>query len=161
MATAFIGVGSNLGDRAGYIDLARQSLAELPGTRLAGFSTVYETAAAGPVAQGDFLNAAAELDTQLDPFELLEALAGIERGGGRPATEPRVKWGPRTLDLDILLYGDQVISTAALVVPHPLMHERWFVLRPLAELAPGALHPVLRKTAGEMLRDLEKSGGSR
>lgn len=164
MARAFIAIGSNLGDRSGHVDRARARLAKLPRTRLVGFSSTYETAPVGPVEQGDFLNAAAELDTQLDPFELLEALRQIERDAGRPAEPTRVKWGPRTLDLDIVLYGYEVISSDTLVVPHPLMHERWFVLKPLAELAPQAVHPILQMTVADLLKNVEEvqaAGGRR
>ncbi len=156
MARAFIAIGSNLGDRLAHVKRARVDLAELPRTRLVGVSSTYETAPVGPVEQGDFLNAAASLDTQLDPFELLEALREIEREAGRPTGSARVKWGPRTLDLDIILYGQEVISTETLVVPHPLMHERWFVLKPLAELAPDTVHPILQMTIAGLLKNVEE-----
>ena len=158
MARAFIGVGSNVGDRSGYVDQARQSLAGLARTRLVGFSSVYDTAAAGPVAQGRFLNAAAELETEFDPFELLEALTEIERQSGRAPADKRVKGEPRTLDLDLLLYDDRVILTDTLSVPHPLMHERWFVLKPLADLAPEAVHPIMQVTVGALLKEVAGEG---
>lgn len=157
MARAFIGIGSNLGDRSAYVASARQSLAELPETLLTGFSSVYDTAPISHIEQDDFLNAVAELDTQLEPLALLDALAAIEGSAGRPGSARRVKWGPRTLDLDILLYDDRVISEDALVVPHPLMHERWFVLKPLAELAPQVVHPILQMTVGELLKYVEQA----
>ena len=156
MARAFIAIGSNLGDRPGHLERARMQLAKLPRTRLVDFSSTYETAPVGPVEQGDFLNAAAMLDTQLAPSQLMEALDQIEREAGRPAGPDRVKWGPRTLDLDLVLYGHEVISSETLVVPHPLMHERWFVLKPLAELAPEAVHPILQMTVAELLNSVEK-----
>jgi 2-amino-4-hydroxy-6-hydroxymethyldihydropteridine diphosphokinase len=156
MARVFIGIGTNVGDRAANMELARVALADLPRTRLAGFSKVYETEPVGPVAQGEFFNAAAELDTQLDPYDLLDALARIEGYAGRTPRAQRVKWGPRTLDLDILLYENRVISSDELIVPHPLMHERWFVLKPLADLAPQAVHPVLEMTVADLLRDVEE-----
>ena len=156
MARAFIAIGSNLGDRPGHVERARNHLAGLPRTWLVGFSSTYETAPVGPVEQGDFLNAAAMLDTELDPFELMKALGEIEREAGRSAGPDRVKWGPRTLDLDIVLYGQEVISSETLVVPHPLMHERWFVLKPLAELAPQAVHPILHMTVADLLKNVEK-----
>lgn len=156
MARVFIGIGTNLGDRAANIELARRSLASLPRTRLVAFSPVYETAPVGPVEQGTFLNAAAELDTQLDPYDLLDALARIEGFAGRTPRAQRLKWGPRTLDLDILLFENRVISSDELIVPHPMMHERWFVLKPLADLAPGAVHPLLEMTIGDLLRDVEE-----
>jgi len=156
MARAFIAIGSNLGDRHGHLERARLGLARLPRTRLVSFSPTYETAPVGPVEQGDFLNAAAVLDTQLDPFELLAALRQIERDTGRPTEPERAKWGPRTLDLDIVLFGSEIISSDALTVPHPLMHERWFVLKPLADVAPQAVHPILQLTVADLLKNVEQ-----
>ena len=152
MARVFIGIGSNVGDRAAHIAHARAALAALPKTRLVAFSKVYETAPVGPVPQGEYFNAAAELDTQLEPLELLEKLRGIEAGSGRAPESQRVKWGPRTLDLDILLYDDRVIANDRLRVPHPHMHERRFVLEPLADIAPEANHPTAGATIRELLR---------
>lgn len=156
MALAYIGIGSNIGDRAAYLRLAQERLAGLDGTRLVAASRVYETEPVGPVPQGKYLNAVARLDTQLDPYELLDALEAIEQLADRPPRDERVKWGPRTLDLDILLYGKQVISNDELVVPHPMMHERWFVLKPLADLDAGAVHPLLQMTVGELLSYLDQ-----
>lgn len=157
MASVFIGIGSNLGDRSAYLRLAERRLAGLDRTRLVAMSRVYETQPVGPVPQGKYLNAVAKLDTRLDPYELLDALEEIEQQAGRPPRHERVKWGPRTLDLDILLYGDRVISSDELVVPHPMMHERWFVLKPLADLDAGAVHPLLEMTVGELLSYLNQS----
>lgn len=156
MTKAFIGIGSNLGDRAGYLALAQARLSGLSRTRLVGLSAVYETEAVGPVPQGRYLNGVAQLETDLDPYELWDSLEAIELESGREPRGERVKWGPRTLDLDLLLYGDRVVSSDELVVPHPLMHERWFVLKPLADLDAGVVHPVLEMTAGELLADLER-----
>ena len=160
MTRAFIGIGSNVGDRQGYLDLARRELSALPRTKLVRFSSTFETAPVGPVHQGAFFNAAAELETELDPFDLLDGLAAIEGKAGREPRRTRVKWGPRTLDLDILLYGDRVISSDELVVPHPMLHERWFVLKPLAELDADLVHPVLEMRIGELLKYLEQSEAS-
>ena len=165
MARVFIGVGSNMGDRQAMLASARLALAHLPGTTLAGWSSEYETEPVGPVPQGKFLNAAAQLDTTLEPAVLLEHLSEIERRSGRSSQDQRIKWGPRTLDLDVLLYGDRVISEDDLVVPHPLMHERWFVLKPLADLDPAAVHPLLEMTVGALLKYVEQdrqvpAGGS-
>ncbi len=160
MARAFIGIGSNVGDRAGFIELARRELSRLPGTSLTRFSQIYETEPVGPVAQGPFLNAAAELDTALDPFELLDEIVRIEELAGRPPEERRVKWGPRTLDLDILLFGSRVISHDELVVPHPMLHERWFQLKPLADLDPNVVHPALEMTVGDLLKEVERGSRS-
>jgi len=155
MTRVFIGIGSNVGDRQAHVDLARRGLEALPRTAKVTLSPTYETAPVGPVRQGPFLNAVAQVDTDLSPFDLLEALADLEAEAGRTTPADRVKWGPRTLDLDILLYGDRVISHDDLVVPHPLMHERWFVLKPLCDLAPTAVHPVLEMTVGELLKYVE------
>jgi 2-amino-4-hydroxy-6-hydroxymethyldihydropteridine diphosphokinase len=156
MARVFVGIGSNVGDREGYIELARRGLAAIPRTRLVAMSPVYETEPVGPVPQGSFLNAAAELETDLEPFELLRAMREVERAAGREPPDQRMKWGPRTLDLDILLYGERVLSHDDLVVPHPLMHERWFVLKPLADLDPSVVHPLLEMTVGDLLEYLEQ-----
>ena len=157
MAKAFIGIGSNLGDRQAHLAMARAELAALPRTTLAAFSPVYETAPLGPVGQGAFLNAAARLETELDPYDLLDALQAIEAKAGREPPEKRRKWGPRVLDLDILLYDNRVVSGDDLVIPHPMMHERWFVLRPLADLAPRLVHPVLEMTIGDLLLYVEQN----
>ncbi|MEX2216443.1 MAG: 2-amino-4-hydroxy-6-hydroxymethyldihydropteridine diphosphokinase [Phycisphaeraceae bacterium] len=160
MARVFIGIGSNVGDRQSFINLARTELAKLPGSLLVKFSGVHETPPVGPVEQGPFLNAAAELSTKLDPFDLLDELARIEALAGRTPEAKRVKWGPRTLDLDILLYGEQVISHDELVVPHPMLHERWFALKPLAELDANVVHPVLEMTVGDLLKEVERGRGN-
>jgi 2-amino-4-hydroxy-6-hydroxymethyldihydropteridine diphosphokinase len=157
MAKAFVGIGSNLGDRGAHLALARAELGALPRTSLAAFSPVYETAPLGPVGQGPFLNAAARLETELDPYDLLDALRAIETKAGREPVGRRPKWGPRVLDLDILLYDNRVVSSDELVIPHPLMHERWFVLRPLADLEPRLVHPLLEMTIGDLLLYVEQS----
>lgn len=156
MTRAFIGIGTNVGDRHAHIEHARQSLAALPDTRLIKFSSIYETAPVGPIQQGDFLNAAAEIETTLEPAELLAELKKIEQSAGRTPEATRLKWGPRTLDLDILLYGNRIIDTGPPVVPHPHMHERLFVLEPLAELDPDAMHPKLKQTVAQLLAKLQR-----
>ncbi|MCX5661594.1 MAG: 2-amino-4-hydroxy-6-hydroxymethyldihydropteridine diphosphokinase [Planctomycetota bacterium] len=158
MARAMIGIGANVGDRWANLDLARRLLGAIPQSRLVKFSQVYETAPVGPVKQGDYLNAAAELETGLEPTALLAELAKIEAESGREPRGVRQHWGPRTLDLDILLYDQRVVREESLAVPHPRLHERWFVLRPLADLDPGMKHPVLAKSVGELLAEVEKSG---
>lgn len=152
VARVFVGIGSNLDDRDAHLDLARRRLEQMARTRLVAFSGVYETDPVGPIPQGRFLNAAAELQTDLDPVTLLRSLTKIETESGRPIGDERVKWEPRTLDLDILLYDQRVISSDDLVVPHPMMHERWFVLKPLCDLDTGVLHPLLQMTVGELLK---------
>lgn len=157
MACVYVGIGTNLGNRRAMLAMARGHMAAMPKTKLIGWSKVYETVPVGPVPQGQFLNAAAQLDTQLSPEILLDQLASIEQQSGRSAEDQRVKWGPRILDIDILLYDDLVISTDKLVIPHPLMHERWFVLQPMADLAPQVVHPVLEITIEQLLKSVEPS----
>lgn len=138
--TAWIGLGANLGDPVATVNAAFHMLAQMPGCRLGRCSSLYRTAALGPGCDGqpDYINAVAAVDTELAPADLLGALFAIEQRCGRTRS---YRNAPRTLDLDLLLYGDQVIDTAALQVPHPRMHERAFVLLPLAELAPTLLIP--------------------
>ena len=157
MARVFIGIGSNLGDRAAHLEHARQALAAMPQTHRVVFSPVYDTKPIGPIPQGRYLNAVALLETELDPYDLLDALNAIECETGRGPSLQRTKWGPRTLDLDILLYDQRVISSDELVVPHPMMHERWFVLKPLVDLDPDAVHPVLEMTVSELLKYVNES----
>src|SRR5689334_24340244 len=127
--TAYIALGSNLGDRRDYLDRALQALKQRPGIIVRQVSSYYETApVGGPPGQGDFLNAAAELHTDLKPKELLQTLLEIERQLGRVREVPM---GPRTVDLDLLLYGDLIRDEIELTIPHPRMHERLFVLQPL------------------------------
>jgi 2-amino-4-hydroxy-6-hydroxymethyldihydropteridine diphosphokinase len=139
--TAYIALGSNLGDRAGMLRAAIAKLDEAPGTRVTRVSTFLENpAVGGPADSPPFLNAAAAVETDLDAPSLLATLLSIEQGLGRHRRE---KWGPRTIDLDLLLFGDAVIDSEQLTVPHPLMHLRDFVLLPMTQIAPEVLHPLL------------------
>ena len=151
MVRAFVGLGSNLGDREATLRAAAERLAKLPRTRLVAVSTLRETEPVGYVDQPRFLNGAVELETELPARRLLAALLDLERefGRDRAGVPPH---GPRTLDLDLLLYGDAVIDEPGLAVPHPRLHERAFVLEPLAELdaalkipAKGAVQALLAR----------------
>ena len=140
MTLACIGLGANLGDAAQTLRAAFEALSALPLTTLRARSQLYSTPAWGNEDQPAFINAAAVLDTGLEPTQLLEALLGIERDFGR-VRDAAVHWCPRTLDLDLLLYGEAVIDLPHLKVPHPYLHERAFALLPLAEVAPEAMIP--------------------
>lgn len=147
---AYVGLGSNLGDREGTIGRAVALLAEAEGVSVAARSSLRETEPWGPIEQPRYLNGVVALDTTLGPRELLDALLDVERRLGRVRAE---RWGPRTIDLDLLLYGERVLDEDGLTVPHPRLHERRFVLEPLAELAPDAVVPG-RGTAMELLAAL-------
>jgi 2-amino-4-hydroxy-6-hydroxymethyldihydropteridine diphosphokinase len=138
MTNAFVGIGSNLGDREAALRRAVELLAAEEGIEVVAVSELRETEPVGPVEQGLFLNGAVRLATELPPRELLERLLAIERRLGRVRTE---RFGPRTIDLDLLVYGEQVIDEPGLTIPHPRLHERRFALDPLAELAPDLVIP--------------------
>ena len=147
MKTAYIALGSNLGDRAENLRLAREQM-QSPNLRLTRASSLYETEPRGLLDQPWFLNQVIEAQTTLFPRQLLARLLKIELEMGRKRTIPN---GPRVLDLDIVLFGDSVINAAGLEVPHPRMAERRFVLEPLAELVPELRHPRTRLSVREML----------
>lgn len=157
-ARAFIGLGGNQGDVAGHFHSAIAAIAALPVTRVAAVSGLYSSPAWGGVAQDDYINAVIAIDTALPPLALLDALLAIERAHGRDRSVER-RWGPRTLDCDILLYADAVIDSNRLQVPHPHMAERAFVLLPLVEIAPGlcipglgAVKPLLERLSEQPIR---------
>lgn len=148
---AYIGIGSNVGNRMRHCEAAVAALRGTPGVRVERVAAWRETAPVGPVPQGDFINGAVRVATTLSARDLLDTCLSIERAMGR---ERRIPKGPRVIDLDLLLYGDRVIDEPGLAVPHPEMAHRRFVLEPLAEIAPNMRHPVTGRTAAEMLTDL-------
>lgn len=155
MAQALIGLGANLGDRAAALDAARRRLEATPGITVLRVSRGRQTAAiGGPPGQPPYLNAAATLETSLSPAELLARLQAIEAELGR---QRGVAWGPRTIDLDLLLFGDLVLDAPELTVPHPWMAVRRFVLEPAAEIAASWRHPRIGWTLDELLRHLNTS----
>ena len=152
---AYLGLGSNLGNRQDALFAARDAIAALPKVRAGRLSPLYDTPPMGPQDQGRYLNAVLEIDTALTPNDLIAHLQSIEKSLGRPPRPHRPHWGPRVIDLDILLAGDTTCDQPGLTIPHPRMAERWFVLKPLADLAPDLVHPVTGKTIADMLADLE------
>lgn len=156
MTASLIAMGSNLGDRLATLESARRDLERAPGIAMVRSSKVYETAPVGGPEQGAFLNAVLVAEVDLRPDNLLRLLHEIE---ARFQRRREVRFGPRTLDLDILAYADQVVATPVLEIPHPRLHERRFVLVPLADVAPDWRHPVRHQTTLEMLAALPAPTG--
>jgi 2-amino-4-hydroxy-6-hydroxymethyldihydropteridine diphosphokinase len=155
---AYVALGSNLSDRHRNINAAIEKLNQIAGIQVGKVSSYYETEPVGGPPQGTYLNAVVEVKCSLSAGELLKRLQRIEKDLGRTRSG---KSFPRTIDLDILLFGDQVIDEAELKVPHPRMHQRSFVLDPLNEIAPDAVHPVLGLTVSELRRALRRADARR
>jgi 2-amino-4-hydroxy-6-hydroxymethyldihydropteridine diphosphokinase len=155
---AVLGLGANLGERAVRMRDALSALAAHPAIRLRAVSSLYETAPWGMTDQPAFLNAAALVSTTLPPRALLDAILSVEAGLGRPAGR-REKWGPRTIDIDILTYGDRGVAEPGLVIPHPHLHERAFALAPLLDVAPHSV--VNGRPAADWLAALDRTGIAR
>ena len=151
MHLAYIGFGSNIGERLTYIQNSLHSLSAVEGITLTTISSIYMTEPVGNVVQDDFLNGVVSLETSLSPHSLLHTLKDIEISIGR---QHRTRWGPREIDMDILIYDDLCLQTPDLTIPHPEMHLRRFVLTPLAEIASNLSHPVFNKSILSLLHSL-------
>ena len=150
---AYIGVGTNMGDKEKNINDSIEFINMSKVNKVIKKSELYKTKPVGYLEQDDFMNCALEIRTLLTPMELVEYLLDLEKNLKR---ERLVKWGPRTIDLDVLLYDDIISSKEEIVIPHPRMHERMFVLKPLADIAPYVMHPILNKRIYELKDELEK-----
>ena len=148
----YIGFGSNIGDRLTHIQKALDTLSKTDGITLQRISSIYTTDPVGYAEQAQFLNGVAAIQTSLSPFSLLHTLKDIETAIGR---KHRLRWGPREIDLDILIYGDLCVQTDELVIPHPEMHLRGFVLVPLAQIAPDLMHPIFQESVQTLLNRLK------
>ncbi len=148
----YLGLGSNLGDKKNYLDQAIDEITKLKNTKLIRTSSMIVTAPYGKTDQPDFMNCVIELDTDLEPEELMKKCLYIENQLGRIRNE---KWGPRTIDIDMLFYEDEIINSELLVLPHPQLHKREFVLTSLNELCPDLVHPILNKKIRNIFMELK------
>jgi len=155
MVYVCIGLGSNAGNRERNLLRAYDRIVALKGVRPVKISRFYETSPVGGPPQPPFFNAVLCIETTRSPQWLLKQFQRIEADMGRIRT---VRWGPRNIDIDILLYGDKIVDDAQLRIPHPLMHERLFVLEPLIEIMPDVVHPILKKTAVQLFEEQKQSG---
>lgn len=158
MLSVFLGFGANLGDRYGQIKKALALVHALPETKIIKLSSLYETAPVGYADQGSFINGVCELETTLPPMQLLQLLLSIEDSLGRIRT---IRWGPRTIDLDILFYNHLILHEHDLIIPHPAIAERGFVLYPLAEIAPHFIHPEKGSDIARLLEKYRENGGAK
>ena len=154
--TSYIGIGSNLGDKVGQCERAIAEILKVDQNKLLAKSSFFKTKPVGYTSQDWFINGVIKIETELEPLQLLRALKRIETQFGREET---IRWGPRPIDLDILFFDKKEIRTKHLQIPHPLLHERQFVLVPLAEIDRDLIHPVLKKSIGELLDDLKEDQG--
>jgi 2-amino-4-hydroxy-6-hydroxymethyldihydropteridine diphosphokinase len=152
MPIAYVGLGSNIGDKAGNILRALDILSQSDGIKITKVSSFYETEPIGYEDQDWFINAVAQIETIFSPEELLIAFKKVEQIMGRKNT---IRWGPREIDLDLLMYDQLCFESPGLVIPHPRLHERAFVLVPLVEIAPDLFHPIQKKTIAELLAELQ------
>lgn len=155
VSLAYIGIGSNLGDKSRNCSRALELLGLIPNCRLAGRSKRFLTRPVGVKDHDWYVNGVACLETEMPGHELLTRLLAVESAMGRVRTE---KWGPRIIDLDLLLFGQEIINSRDLQVPHPLMHTRRFVLVPMVQIAPSLIHPVFRRTMQDLLKGLAEDG---
>jgi 2-amino-4-hydroxy-6-hydroxymethyldihydropteridine diphosphokinase len=151
MPNAYIGIGSNQGNRIDYCNRAITAITKF--AVIKSLSSVYETEPAGVIDQPDFINCVVEIETGLDPYKLLSKLLDVENELGRKRVGAG---GPRTIDLDLIFYGDLAIEGEDLIIPHPRAHLRRFVLEPLCEIAPDFVHPILKVSVSKLLHDLEE-----
>lgn len=150
MPKSYLGLGSNIGDRISYIENALTEISKIPDTKVVKMSSVFETEPWGEIRQDDFLNSVIEIDTKLDAENLLKELKDIEKRLGRNKT---AKWSEREIDIDLLFYGNEIIENGVMNVPHLQIENRRFVLLPMAEIAGNFVHPVLKKSISELLKE--------